>query len=168
MHLVRGLLVVVLAVGLVGCTDEGPDATTQPSGRPSVVDGTAGSDAAEPCTPMPWGNNVVEGRSDDGHSVVALVQPGPDGLAGAETLQVGQSVKVVVRITGAGDLAVAVKGPAEAERALDWGPEAHLDSTFDHPGDEWGVGFTPDRPGCWTVAFTRAGEGTGYVQLAAA
>jgi len=165
MHVARSLLAVFLVAALGGCTDDAGDSAARPTAGPSVLgaSGQAGS-----CTPMPWANSVLEGRSDDGQSVFALVQPGPDGLAGPETLRVGRSVKLVVRITGAGDLAAAVRGPADADRALDWGPEAHLDSTFTHPGDEWGVGFTPDRPGCWTVILTRAGEGTGYVQLAAA
>jgi hypothetical protein len=161
----RAVVVAVLVVALAGCTDDGPDASPQPTAGAST---TAPLDATASCSPMPWNRSVIEGRSDDDQSVFGLLEAGPRDLAGPEAVRVGRSVKLSVRITGSGDLEVAVTGPGGAARGLDWGPEPHSGSSFDHPGDEWGIGFTLDQPGCWTVAFTRTGEGTGYVQLAAA
>jgi len=70
-------------------------------------------------------------------------------------LPIGESVKVVWRMTGTGDLTVSMRRPDGTRKRLDWGPEAHGGSTYHRPGDEWGTGFTLDRPGCWELRFSR-------------
>jgi len=166
--LVTGLvtgLVAGLVTGLAGCTDDRPDASPAPTAGAST---SAAPDPAPSCSPMPWSGSVLQGRSDDEQSVFAMVQATAQDLVAPETVRVGRSVKLVVRMTGSGDLGVSVTGPGGETKDLDWGPEAHGDSNFGAAGDEWGIGFTFDHPGCWTVSFARADEGTGYVQLAAA
>ncbi|HYJ70084.1 MAG TPA: hypothetical protein VEX15_20710 [Nocardioidaceae bacterium] len=35
------------------------------------------------------------------------------------------------------------------------GPEAHIDSSWKRPGDEWGTGIRFADPGCWQVTVRR-------------
>src|SRR5262245_59217109 len=52
--------------------------------------------------------------------------------------RVGQEVKIVWRVAGSGPLNVSFRDPNGNTRPLTFGPEAHMGSTFVHPGDEWG------------------------------
>ena len=76
---------------------------------------------------------------------------------GTSELVVGQPLKLIVRITGSGDLTAGLAAPDGSDRELDWGPEAHGSSNFGGEGDEWGLGFTFDGPGCWAVNLHRDG-----------
>jgi hypothetical protein len=71
--------------------------------------------------------------------------------------RVGDSLKVVWRVTGSGPLRITFTSPSGKPKALDFGPEPHLVSTFHHPGDEWGAGFGFDAPGCWKIRLAREG-----------
>jgi hypothetical protein len=62
-----------------------------------------------------------------------------------------------VRMTGGGQLSVHLIRPDGSEQPLAWGPDPHGGSSFDRPGDEWGIGFSPDEAGCWQIAFERGG-----------
>ena len=68
----------------------------------------------------------------------------------------GSTNKMVVRMTGEGEMVAHLVAPDGSERALVWGPEQHGGSNFRRPGDEWGIGFAFDAPGCWQVALERA------------
>jgi hypothetical protein len=35
------------------------------------------------------------------------------------------------------------------------GPDAHLGSNWDKPGDEWGAGYVFTAPGCWDLRAIR-------------
>lgn len=48
-----------------------------------------------------------------------------------------------------------LRSHAGDERALDWGPEAHVSSNYVRPGDEWGTGFSFETPGCWELLLER-------------
>jgi hypothetical protein len=50
---------------------------------------------------------------------------------------------------------------------LTFGPEAHAESSFHRPGDEWGTGFSFDSAGCWRIHLERS-VGSGDVWLAVA
>jgi hypothetical protein len=76
---------------------------------------------------------------------------------GAVPATVGHDVKVVWRVTGTGPLKVTFRDPTGDRHALAFGPEEHSASTFEHPGREWGTGFSFDTPGCWTVQVARTG-----------
>jgi hypothetical protein len=68
----------------------------------------------------------------------------------------GRDIKIALRLTGTGSLVVSAVGPGGARIAPDWGPEEHGSSSWHtHPGDEWGVGFTFPRAGCWEVVAVR-------------
>lgn len=70
---------------------------------------------------------------------------------------VGQSVKIVWRVTGSGPLRVVFRDPTGARHPLEFGPQRHGASTFRRPGQEWGTGFAFDAPGCWTIQVRRTG-----------
>ncbi|MEU4243792.1 hypothetical protein [Actinoplanes sp. NPDC026619] len=76
----------------------------------------------------------------------------------------GQEIKVVWRMTGAGDLTMTATGPDGIIRKPAWGPEAHGGSSYTRPGDEWGTGWIFPRSGCWTVNASR-GSGRAHLVL---
>jgi hypothetical protein len=87
------------------------------------------------------------------------------GTAGAAQLQglvfntlpirVGDGVKIVWRMTGTGDLAATATGPDGVATEPEWGPQPHDGSTYQRPGDEWGVGYRFTIPGCWRLHLAR-------------
>jgi hypothetical protein len=70
-------------------------------------------------------------------------------------LHAGREVKIVWRMTGRGALSLYAESPAGERVAPGFGPDAHSQSTWDRPGDEWGSGFTFPAPGCWRVHASR-------------
>jgi hypothetical protein len=78
-------------------------------------------------------------------------------------LQHAQQVKIVWRMTGSGELHLSAYGPGGARVPSDW-LHVHGTSTWNHPGDEWGSGFTFPRAGCWEVVASR-GTLIGHVGL---
>ncbi|WP_141396625.1 hypothetical protein [Microbacterium gorillae] len=64
-------------------------------------------------------------------------------------------MKLVVRVTGSGDLDPRLVDPKGVERQLAWGPVPHTESTYGRPGDEWGLGLPLNQPGCWALALHR-------------
>ncbi|WP_157545500.1 hypothetical protein [Hamadaea tsunoensis] len=75
-------------------------------------------------------------------------------------LRAGRELKIVVRITGPADVSVGATGPGGRTLTPAWGPEWHGGSTFEHPGGEFGVGFTFPAAGCWTLRVSNtAGHG---------
>ena len=79
----------------------------------------------------------------------------------------GHEVKIVWRMTGSGSPQFTVTGPSgEDPDVLQWGPEQHIDSTWNRPGDEWGTGFRFTDPGCWRVTVRRdQGAGSIWVRV---
>ncbi len=67
----------------------------------------------------------------------------------------GETLKIVWRMTGSGNLTVQYFGPDKLPRTLAFGPAPHSSSTYDRPGDEWGTGFVFDQAGCWHLHFER-------------
>jgi hypothetical protein len=51
--------------------------------------------------------------------------------------RVGDQEKIVWRMTGTGLLNLTAIGPDGRHHRLTWGPDAHLSSNWDKPGDEW-------------------------------
>lgn len=78
--------------------------------------------------------------------------------------RVGEEFKLVLRVTGSGELSVVGVGPGGSRQA----PESvleHTSSNFDRPGDEWGTFWTFDRNGCWRIVVQR-GNLNGTITLA--
>jgi hypothetical protein len=69
--------------------------------------------------------------------------------------RVGDPEKIVWRMTGTGELALAAIGPDGMRHRLAWGPAEHLSSSWSKPGDEWGAGYVFTSPGCWDLRAVR-------------
>lgn len=98
------------------------------------------------CVPSPRANSdgALRGDSTEG-TVWAL-----GGKANTR-----EQFKLVLRMTGSGELSAAAIGPKERRiRADEVVP--HPSSNFNRPGDEWGVFYSFDRPGCWQLVFERS------------
>jgi len=63
----------------------------------------------------------------------------------------GKDVKVVWRMTGAGDFVFRVSDKDGHTIPLIWGPEGHGSSSWNHPGNEVGTGFNFPHGGCWDI-----------------
>jgi hypothetical protein len=63
----------------------------------------------------------------------------------------GKEIKVVWRMTGAGDFVFRVSDADGRTIPLIWGPDGHGSSSWNHPGSEVGTGFNFPHPGCWDV-----------------
>jgi len=136
------------------CDSNSPKQTAQVSRSPAVLQGGyLGSLGSSGCSPAAtftaWqGEQPQTGVDSKRGSVWALFfTPVPP--------PVRQDVKVVWRMTGTGPWTFAVSDAAGASINLDWGPEGHDSSNWDHPGDEVGTGFTFTHGGCWKVHVTR-------------
>jgi hypothetical protein len=68
---------------------------------------------------------------------------------------VGKEIKVVWRMTGTGAFAFRVSDADGKTVPLAWGPQGHLGSNWNHPGDEVGTGFNFPHPGCWNIHVAR-------------
>jgi len=76
-----------------------------------------------------------------------------------------EDLKIVWRITGTSLPFTARAQHEDGEIILPiWGPEFHVSSTWERPGQEWGTGFNFSEPGCWTITVT-SGETTGEITL---
>jgi hypothetical protein len=62
-----------------------------------------------------------------------------------------QEIKVVWRMTGAGDFTFQVSDMDGKTVPLVWGPEPHGSSSWNHPGNEVGTGFKFPHSGCWRI-----------------
>ena len=69
--------------------------------------------------------------------------------------RVGDELKIVWRMTGTGPLHVRFTAPDGRPQPLVFGPEAHGESSYRRPGDEWGTGFRFTASGCWHIHLTR-------------
>jgi hypothetical protein len=79
----------------------------------------------------------------------------------------GSQVKIIWRMTGAGELHISTTGPTGRIIQPDWGPQPHGGSNWNRPGDEWGVGFTFPVAGCWDVHAVRNDmSGDVYIMVA--
>jgi hypothetical protein len=98
------------------------------------------------------GGNIPEtkGTGVNGADLYGLVMPGA-GLP----LRVGEQVKIVWRMTGHGPLLATATSPSGAPTPLTFGPDEHLSSSYQRPGDEWGTGYLFTEPGCSHLHFAR-------------
>jgi hypothetical protein len=67
-----------------------------------------------------------------------------------------QEIKVVWRMTGAGDFTFQVSDANGKTVPLVWGPEGHGSSSWNHPGDEVGTGLKFPHSGCWQIHVAKA------------
>ncbi len=74
-----------------------------------------------------------------------------------------EEFKLVVRVTGSGELSAVAVGP-DGTPQDPLSVERHTGSNFSRPGDEWGIWFDFDQPGCWEIVVER-GDLTGVITL---
>ena len=67
----------------------------------------------------------------------------------------GDEAKIVWRLTGTGPFVATAIGPDAQQHRPIWGPVAHLGSSWNRPGQEWGTGFMFPTPGCWDLRVRR-------------
>jgi len=75
-----------------------------------------------------------------------------------------EDLKIVWRITGSGKFHAQAQNENGKAILPIWGPEFHVSSTWERPGEEWGTGFNFSEPGCWTITVT-SGETQGEIIL---
>jgi hypothetical protein len=136
----------IVAAALSACSS---DLAPSPTVSPDYSLGELGAPECDPASPIL--GDVVQGTGVGSTTAFGLLELTGTGVT------VAKPIKLVVRMTGSGDLSADVTAPDGSTRELDWGPEAHGGSNFDRPGDEWGLGFTFDAPGCWAIDLHRAG-----------
>lgn len=79
-----------------------------------------------------------------------------------KAFQTGREVKIVWRMTGAGDFRIMARHEDGTEVLPAWGPEAHGGSNWERPGVEYGTGFTFPKAGCWRM-MVQQGKDVGEV-----
>ena len=126
-------------------------------GSPAAI----GQPGCKPPSPINRGAGFpeVEGTSDQVQLWGLIMVNGPDN-----PLRVNEDVKVVWRITGSGELLLTSIAPNGGTHPLQWGPDEHLSSTYQRPGQEWGAGYLFTQPGCWDLHAIR-GTATADVWL---
>ena len=145
----RTLVTVAIAAALlVACSPGVVAPHPSPTGDASI--GELGAPGCDPASPML--GSVIQATG-----VGATTASGMLETTGPSDLAVDEPIKLIVRMTGSGDLSTELTAPDGSDRDFDWGPEPHASSNFGGEGDEWGVGFTFDAPGCWAVNLHRAG-----------
>ena len=70
-------------------------------------------------------------------------------------LKASSDQKIVWRLTGNGNPQFTTVGPEGQHARLVFGPTAHSGSSWDRPGQEWGLGFNFQTKGCWDLHVTR-------------
>ena len=134
----------------------GTGSTTSATGAagPEGPDGAPGCRPASPVAPH-GGHGLPEIRATgDGIRAWGLMMS-----ATGWPVRAGKELKIVWRVTGDGPLRATATGPDGREHGPAWGPESHGGSNFDRPGEEWGIGYRIDEPGCWRLRLAR-GTGT--------
>lgn len=158
-RLAAGALAVLLVSAVTACTSGAP--ATQPgeratatasAGSPARAGRGLGAPGCHPASPVtPWQSFLpqVEGTGHGATLWGLLMFPH------ALPARVGDQEKIVWRMTGTGMLTLQAIGPDGRHHQLAWGPDAHLSSNWDKPGDEWGAGYVFTAPGCWDLRAIR-------------
>lgn len=132
----------------------------------AVVSGCSNRDASpETCEPdivMPHGEVRVPA---EGFDVWALLFPTYQMTVGGPVfIPRGEEFKIVWRATGEGEISTEALGPDGSVVPPVWGPEGHIGSNWDRPGDEWGTGWVFPETGCWSIEVRR-GDAVAYMDV---
>lgn len=119
----------------------------RPSPSPALVLGGQDCVPSSPRIPSSGGIiGTVVGTTTGDAQLFALMHP---------LIQAGTEVKIVVRMTGRGPLETYAEH-MDGTRVVPRLVEPHtLSSSFEAPGDEWGIFYTVPKAGCWQMHFTR-------------
>ena len=113
-------------------------------GGASTVLAGAASGVPSCATNIVGSHNTFEVR-DPGRSISVVMSGRFPFRAGAPV------VKMVWTVDGEGPLRVELVDSSGRQRPLVWGPSRHVSGGQEI--DEWGSGFSFDRPGCWTIVL---------------
>jgi hypothetical protein len=150
---------------LVACSTNSPTSSSVTRGSSPVPSSTAvpgaplGAPGCRPPSPMrpasPQGLPETQGTATGAQLWALFFADMP--------IHPKQEIKIVWRMTGAGDLHLVAVGPRGLRIPPDW-TQYHESSNWQRPGQEWGSGFTFPSPGCWDLHATR-GTSSGDVWL---
>jgi hypothetical protein len=150
----RAAALVIAVLITVACTSSSPAAKSvaspSPSGGYLGSIGTAGCKPAASFHSLGGGSGGIPeaGMDNSRGSIWALFfTPVPPPA--------NQEIKVVWRMTGAGDFTFQVSDAEGKTVPLVWGPEGHGSSTWHHPGNEVGTGFKFPHSGCWQIHVSK-------------
>ena len=133
---------------------------TSPTAATPSTSSALGRPGCDPPSPISrTGFPEVQGTSHQIQLWGLIMAAGPDN-----PLRVNEQVKIVWRITGSGDLHLSSIDPEGRAHPLQWGPDPHISSSYQRPGQEWGAGYLFTQPGCWTLHAAR-GRTTANVWL---
>jgi hypothetical protein len=145
---------VTLAVIAGGCSSSGGSAAEKPR-SPATSESRCADARRFGAGGTP---NEIHATSTGGEVWGLALGPGPVPPL------VGETLKIVWRVTGSGPLEIRFTDPSGRRHPLTFGPEAHSSSSYHRPGDEWGSGFRFTRAGCWHIRLQRV-RTTGDVWL---
>lgn len=155
----RTSIVILAALCLVGCasgTSTVPNAAATPaaSSQPLRITGWS----PPHCPVIDPAIHEIQGTATPQHEIWELIL-GPFPLRAAVVEE------VIIRMTGVGDALIYADGPQGQQIAPSAGPEAHAGSSWNRPGQEWGMQFVFKSPGCWNIRVVLRG-GLGTVPIA--
>lgn len=138
-----------LAAVASGCTtDQAQDPDPPPSSVTSPSPSDHGCRTSADEAPGVGGMPEIPGRSGSEASLYALLfTPYP--------VPPRTEAKIAWRMTGSGAITFVAVGPGGRRVTPSWGPERHMGSNWNRPGEEWGTGFRFPVSGCWRVRATR-------------
>jgi hypothetical protein len=144
----RGAGVLICCLLVAGCTADRPSTPTATSPQTPLPDACPTSAVIAP------GSLGIPEREGTGTDATFWA------LFFASSVEAGHEIKVVWRMTGAGDLTMDATSENGKTLKPAWGPVPHTGgSSFQRSGDEWGTGWIFPTRGCWTVNATRATTG---------
>jgi hypothetical protein len=131
-----------------------------------VVSGCSSRDVTpEECDPDPLRTGGEVSVPAEGFEVWALLFATYHMTIGQPVfIPQDEEIKIVWRVTGEGDVSVQALGPDGSTLPPVWGPEGHIGSNWDRPGDEWGTGWVFPEPGCWSIEVER-GDAVAYMDV---
>lgn len=114
----------------------------------SDVELTPGTPGCDPATPFSPASLYEATATSSGVDAWVLAYQRPPW-------QVDQEVKVIWKVDGSGDASFVAIDERGGELSPSWGPNSHVDSSFNRPGDEWGTAFALPDEGCWELRVSR-------------
>ncbi len=153
-----------MLVLMTGCSSERTEGNASPGGKTPSATVSSGSPftiptatTGAPCVESPRlpPDQALRGTAEGGELWALGGQP-----------RVGEDFKLVVRVTGSGELSAVAVSPT-GSRHDPTATQEHLSSNFDRPGDEWGLFFVFDQAGCWQIVVERA-DLEGFITISVA
>jgi hypothetical protein len=151
--LARAVCLAVVMTFACGSPSSGIEQKASPTSSSQLYLGSVGSAGCKPAAVFkasrPWPGLPEAGLDSNRGSFWALFFQGVPPPA-------GKDLKVVWKMTGSGPFTFRMADADGKTVALDWGPDLHGGSNWDHPGGEVGTGFVLPHAGCWNIHVSRS------------